>query len=94
MLAKSLGIKKGDALVVAGAAGQVNARACISDDVAPDVLFLAQGPVPEIEYSGPMSLFDLPAEGNTPGCFARVTVFKTGSDREATTKKIAEFLGS
>jgi anaerobic selenocysteine-containing dehydrogenase len=94
MLAKSLGIKKDDALVIAGAAGQVNARACISDDVAPDVLFLAQGPVPETEYSGPMSLFDLPAEGNTPECFARVTVFKTGSDREATTKKIAELLAS
>jgi anaerobic selenocysteine-containing dehydrogenase len=92
-LAKSLGIKNGDVLVVAGAAAQLNARACISDDVAPEVLWLPLGPGPEREYSGPMSLFEVPAEGKTPGYFARVTVFKTDSDREATTKKIAELLG-
>jgi anaerobic selenocysteine-containing dehydrogenase len=93
-LAKSLGIKKGDALVVAGATGQLSARAYISDEVAPEVLWLPQGPGSGIKDSGPMSLFDVPVEGNTPGCFARVTVFKTGSDREATAKKIVELLGS
>ncbi len=93
-LAKTLGIKDGDALVVASAAEQLSVRAEISDDVAPEVLWLPQGAGFGIKDSGPMSLFDVPAEGNTPDCFTRVTVFKTSSDREATAKKIVELLGS
>ncbi len=93
-LASSLGIRKGDALIVAGATGELSVRACISDDVQPDVLWLAPAIDPESERSAPMYLFDIPAEGNTPAYFTRVTVFKADSDRDATTREIVELLGS
>jgi anaerobic selenocysteine-containing dehydrogenase len=93
-LARSLDIKKDDLLIVAGAAGQVEARASVSDDVAPGVIWLPLGAGHETGDSGPMSLFDLPSEGNTPSSYARVTLFKSGADREASAARITAFLGS
>lgn len=95
-LAAALGVVDGDALVVENDLGRLSAKARLSRDVDPGVVWL-----PETTFTDPDSgdgmhpraLFPVPQSGNTAPAFAWVTVRRSGTDAGQARQAAARLLG-
>jgi len=85
-LALALGLRGGDALEIEAAHGGLRLAARLSDDVAPDVLWVPEG------TPGAAALFAVPERGAGGAPFAAVAAHKAGADREAARRAVAALL--